>query len=260
VAPPRDKFGPPGGSYQYNQSSLERAQPGAAESVVLANHQEPVLAQPTVASPTPAAPPESPGVDQTAAAPVRPTTTIRILPPKSSTESQPVAPTEMEPDSENASPMLRLTVESDRKQNADQEGEGPPEEAGTERLASELRAADRDAAAEDGLLDEPSAAAIEPVSAAAAESAGYAYAPDYGWLRGRLEYSQSMRQWKLRYIPIDGKTDQFGGSVKLPASNELASYKAGDMVAVRGSLARETSASGSFAPRYELAHIEPVVR
>ena len=54
--------------------------------------------------------------------------------------------------------------------------------------------------------------------------------------------------------------DQFGGSVKLPASNQLAAFKAGDMVAVKGSLAREASASGSFAPRYELAHIEPVVR
>ena len=90
--------------------------------------------------------------------------------------------------------------------------------------------------------------------------AGYAYAPDYGWLRGRLEYSQSLRQWKLRYIPIDGKTDEFGGSVKLPTSNELAAFKTGDMVSVRGSVARQPSASGSFAPQYDLASIEPVVR
>ena len=198
---------------------------------------QPAVAQPTVASPTPAAPPESVGVDQTAAAPVRATNTIRILPPKSSTESQPVAATEMEPDTENSSPVLRLTVGDDRKLNADEVGDGPAEEAGTEQLASKLRAADRDEAAEEGPLDEPSAAAIEPVSAAAAESADYAFAPDYAWLRGRLEYSQSLAQWKLRYIPIDGKTDQFGGSVVLPNSPALEAFKPGDRVAVRGSLA-----------------------
>ncbi len=270
VAPPKDKFDPPGGSFQYNQSSLERTQPGAAGGVVLASHQEP-LAQPaaaqppitpaTVATPTPAALSESADVAQSPASPVRPTTTIRILPPKSSssTEPQPVAATEMEPERESSNPVLRLTVGDDRKQ-AETEDDLAAEGSRAVPLASVSKAADRDDPADEDPQDESVAATAEPVDVAAAENAGYAYAPDYGWLRGRLEYSQSMRQWKLRYIPIDGKTDQFGGSVKLPASNELAAYKAGDMVAVRGSLARETSASGSFAPRYDLCHIEPVVR
>jgi hypothetical protein len=163
----------------------------------------------------------------------------------------------MEPEAESSNPVLRLTVGEDPKPAEADDEEADSAEPDRRTLA----ARDTDSeAVDDEDEEEADTKAPQPVDAAAAERAGYAYAPDYGWLRGRLEYSQSMRQWKLRYIPIDGKTDQFGGSVKLPGSNELASYKAGDMVAVRGSLAREASASGSFAPRYELAHIEPVVR
>jgi hypothetical protein len=252
VAPPKDKFSPPGGSFQYNQSSLDRSQPGAAKPVMLASYREPVgqaAASPVETAAAPAT-----------VVPVRPGNTIRILPPQSSPETPSAMVAKMEPEAETSNPVLRLTVGEDRKQVDTDDEAALPESGRSEQVAIVERETDSDDATLDDAEDEPDAEAPRPVDAAAAESAGYAYAPDYGWLRGRLEYSQSMRQWKLRYIPIDGKTDQFGGSVKLPASNELAAYKAGDMVAVRGSLARETSASGSFAPRYELAHIEPVVR
>ncbi len=80
-----------------------------------------------------------------------------------------------------------------------------------------------------------------------------------GALRGRLEYSQSSRQWKLRYIPIDGATDSYGGSVILPSSPALSAFKAGDLVAVRGSLAGQTVATRDYSPLYELESIEPAV-
>ena len=98
-------------------------------------------------------------------------------------------------------------------------------------------------------------AAFQPVS-----NAGYAYAPDYRTLRGRLEYSQSQRRWKLRYIPIDGQTDAYGGSVVLGDFPSLASHKPGDMVTVRGALAGGNAASDGFSPRYELEAIEPLSR
>ena len=252
VAPPKDKFSPPGGSFQYNQSSLERSQPGTAKPVMLASYREPVGQV--------AASPVKTAVAPATVVPVRPGNTIRILPPQSSPETPSPTVAKMEPEAETSNPVLRLTVGEDRKQGDSDDEASELESGRSEQVAIVERETDSDDAADDDEQDEPETKAPQPVDAAAAESAGYAYAPDYGWLRGRLEYSQSMRQWKLRYIPIDGKTDQFGGSVKLPASNELAAYKTGDMVAVRGSLARETSASGSFAPRYELAHIEPVVR
>jgi hypothetical protein len=89
-----------------------------------------------------------------------------------------------------------------------------------------------------------------------APAAGYAFAPDYAWLRGRLEYSQNSRQWKLRYIPIDGQTDRFGGSVVLGNSPTLEAVKPGDMVSVQGSLAARASIPGSFSPLYQINALE----
>ncbi len=87
----------------------------------------------------------------------------------------------------------------------------------------------------------------------------YAHSLDYGTLRGRLEYSQSSRQWKLRYIPINGQTDAYGGSVVLSDMPSLKSYAPGDMVAVNGSLAAGSESTG-FSPRYEIHAIEPLSR
>jgi hypothetical protein len=111
------------------------------------------------------------------------------------------------------------------------------------------------------------AAGVKPVQKEAAreevaesvEPSGYDSAPDYSWLSGRLEYSQTSRQWKLRYIPIDGQTDQYGGSVKLVTTPALSSFNPGDMVKVRGALASGSTTDG-FAPLYQLAHIEPLAR
>lgn len=111
-----------------------------------------------------------------------------------------------------------------------------------------------------------STAAAMPTGSPAAESgsnslaanseSSYAYEPSYSSLRGRLEYSQSTRQWKLRYIPIDGQTDKFGGSVVLPGSAALQSLKPGDFVRVQGRMSQTPTIRG-FSPTYEPSHIEP---
>jgi hypothetical protein len=103
----------------------------------------------------------------------------------------------------------------------------------------------------------PPAATPQPPAASASQPprAEYAFTPDYTSLSGRLEYSQASRQWKLRYIPIDGKTDKYGGSVVLPNSPEMAAYKPGDRVSVRGRLAGGPPA-GSFSPLYQLERVE----
>lgn len=98
-------------------------------------------------------------------------------------------------------------------------------------------------------------AAFQPVA-----TTDYAHAADYGTLRGQLEYSQSLRQWKLRYIPIDGLTDAYGGSVVLSAVAGMKSYRPGDLVVVRGSLVGGSAASSGISPRYELEAIEPLSR
>ncbi len=84
----------------------------------------------------------------------------------------------------------------------------------------------------------------------------YAYDPAYGWLRGRLEYSASQRQWKLRYIPIDGTTDQFGGSVVLADGTPTQGLRAGDFVTAQGHVIGASQPGRGFSPRYEVASIQ----
>jgi hypothetical protein len=88
----------------------------------------------------------------------------------------------------------------------------------------------------------------------------YGHDPDYRWLRGKLEYSQIDRRWKLRYIPIDGTaidgtTDDFGGSVVLPDEKRLAGCERGDFVEVRGQLGKKAPNS-DFSPTYEVAEVK----
>lgn len=83
----------------------------------------------------------------------------------------------------------------------------------------------------------------------------YGHDPEYRWLRGKLEYSQIDRRWKLRYIPIDGATDEFGGSVVLPDPKLLAGCERGDFVEVRGKLGQRDEKKG-FAPSYEAAEVK----
>jgi hypothetical protein len=101
-------------------------------------------------------------------------------------------------------------------------------------------------------------ASFQPADGAA-PSADYAHSADYQTLRGKLEYSASLRQWKLRYIPIDGRTDAYGGSVILPESSDLSTFKSGDLVEVRGSLPAARISYG-FAPHYTPSSIKRQTR
>jgi len=100
---------------------------------------------------------------------------------------------------------------------------------------------------------EPTAAAdaIRPSaeSSDAEEVGPYGYDPAYRWLKGRLEYSPTIRRWKLRYIPITGRTDQYGGSVMLEDSPALADVRPGDAAMIQGQIVGD-SEPGGFAPLY----------
>lgn len=82
----------------------------------------------------------------------------------------------------------------------------------------------------------------------------YGYARDYRWLRGQLEYSPAGDEWKLRYIPIDGDTDGYGGSVVL-AGELPRSFRPGDFVVAQGFPDDDGSGRG-FAPLYQMRGIE----
>lgn len=88
----------------------------------------------------------------------------------------------------------------------------------------------------------------------------YGYDPGYASLQGKLEYLASSGQWKLRYIPIDGHTDRYGGSVVLDASPLLEQYAPGDFVSVTGTLAGGPQNSRDFAPVYTIGQMQPQAR
>jgi hypothetical protein len=83
----------------------------------------------------------------------------------------------------------------------------------------------------------------------------YGHEPNYAWIRGKLEYLESKRSWKLRYIPIDGETDQYGGSVTVSNDALADEFKAGDFVEARGAIESEANDTKSFAPAYRVQHI-----
>ena len=91
-------------------------------------------------------------------------------------------------------------------------------------------------------------------------STKYGHADNHSWLKGRLEYSQARRCWKLRYIPIDGETDRFGGSVILQKTSLLSGYERGDYVEVKGRLSDDAKTAGDYAPDYEITQIKRIGR
>jgi hypothetical protein len=88
-----------------------------------------------------------------------------------------------------------------------------------------------------------------------AAAGSYGYDPSYAWLRGRLDFSQIDQQWKLRYIPLDGATDDYGGSVVLTDEPKLAGCERGDFVEIRGQVVPGSPASG-FSPEYRIAELK----
>jgi hypothetical protein len=86
-------------------------------------------------------------------------------------------------------------------------------------------------------------------------AAGFGYDPQYRWLKGKLEYSQATQTWRLRYIPPDGATDNFGGSVILSDASRLGGLKPGDLVYAEGTTGAANATTGSFAPIYTLQRI-----
>jgi hypothetical protein len=83
----------------------------------------------------------------------------------------------------------------------------------------------------------------------------FGYDPEYRSLQGRLEFSESESRWKLRYIPIDGQTDKYGGSVVLSDSPQLDGFEPGDFVTVEGTVGKKDPRSRGFAPNYQLDRI-----
>jgi hypothetical protein len=314
VIPPRDKYGPPGGSFQYNQSSNERPATAAEDGVVLASavespadlaerwlseerpaeksdavkqavllavDQDPLVGDidrgreghvppGPIASDARVEPPESLALDDQE--PRVSSDAMRILhgrsPDSDVVDLDTLRATRMDVDNEagTSEPRAVASAAAHATRPLAQPAAHQVAEATTEATAEPPTPGEEPIAAGDLALDDSDSDEDSPEGESSsrieirAERPNFDYARDYGALRGRLEYSQSSRQWKLRYIPIDGATDSYGGSVILPSSPALSAFKAGDLVAVRGSLAGQNAATRGFSPLYELESIEPLAQ
>jgi hypothetical protein len=107
-------------------------------------------------------------------------------------------------------------------------------------------------------MDESASTSDAQAPTAAAAHDPFGYDPQYAWLRGKLEYSLAERRWKLRYIPISGPTDAFGGSVVLVDIPQPDALRPGAFVTVYGQLDPQEVQRGGFAPTYRVQQIEPV--
>jgi len=88
------------------------------------------------------------------------------------------------------------------------------------------------------------------------QGATYGFDGNYAWLHGQLEYSEATKVWKLRYVPLNGPADRFGGVVVLADSDLLVGHKAGEFVAVKGQIDGRPGPQGSFAPLYRVSEVQ----
>jgi len=194
----------------------------------------------------------------------QPPNTIRILGP-SQTLPQPIAiPAAPATSSSANTPVIKMTV-GGHQSSLVTTVPGATAPGAKAPAAANLSIGATTAAQNSAQFVAPAAAGSGVVQTAFQPAAGgaksdYAHSPDYSMLRGKLEYSQSLRQWKLRYIPIDGRTDDFGGSVVLDDSPALAAFKPGEFVALRGLLSGGGAKASGYAPRYLITAIERTSR
>ena len=307
MAPPANQFSPPGGSFNYQQSSIDRTKAispraneqrvgdtalarrstpkpsgGGSSTIVSVNNSDSgaVASTQLIASTpqtsvgfAPAGSSTKPATDSShvdARQVVETgynTSTIRIVDPQRKAElaaSEPVQRAQLV-----TSEPIRLTVREAVPEITDlaiaEPGEirkasyaAPVASSFPSGGTSQLRSLPSSSTSEPAQLA-PTAGSTMPVPQSTPTSDSlprYAHAADYTSLRGRLEYSASSRQWKLRYIPIDGDTDKFGGSVVLSNATALQGYKTGEFVAARGIISSTTSGTHSFSPNYELSRVE----
>ena len=83
----------------------------------------------------------------------------------------------------------------------------------------------------------------------------FAHAPDYSWLKGRLQKVHVPGvEWKIRYLPID-KVDPWGGSMILAADIRLEDFGDQDMVFIEGEIVHDRPSVYLNGPLYRISEI-----
>ena len=91
----------------------------------------------------------------------------------------------------------------------------------------------------------------EPVAENPPRKSRYGHSKDYTSLRGQLEYSASNRVWRIRYIPIHGQQDAYGGEFVLSDRAKLEAFQSGDYVTIEGAIVAAAASTGNTGrPQY----------
>ena len=311
AGPGSNKYSPPGGSFQYNQSSVDgpysiETESGEQTAASDGKHQgsaqcshwptwndrqmpapydKPLRSamtrtksrlrtspKPLNAWTTYALPSTSPnrGSDRCCAGqPGVASNTLRIV-PSTRVEREESTSNEDNPDENpRGSPVFRMIVDDSPASDDRRAGCERTARTSDSHRSSQMRlvSADATADADEVKLNErplakpsPTAAASSSWSMPPAPGTDYAFAPDYSVLAVGWNTCSRPANGNCAIFPSDGQTDSYGGSVVLPSSTALETFKAGQYVAVRGALATPSTGGGNFAPLYRLDAIEHMSR
>ncbi len=69
----------------------------------------------------------------------------------------------------------------------------------------------------------------------------FGFDPQYGWLRGQLQYEPTLGLWSLRYIPSRDRADQFGGNLAIANPQVFGDLQPGAYVQLRGQIDQKPS-------------------
>lgn len=89
----------------------------------------------------------------------------------------------------------------------------------------------------------------QPTSTLPATQEVYSIGPGYQSLSGMLEISPATGGWQIRYLPVGGAADQFGGRLEVMNGEVLAGRQPGQVVTLQGQLVASPHGP-SFPPQY----------
>lgn len=78
----------------------------------------------------------------------------------------------------------------------------------------------------------------------------------YSWLRGQLQYYPQTGYWGLRYVPLQGTSDPYGGVVVINNSEVLEGVQPGEFLLIQGFLETADNGDGTFVPLYTVEGIQ----
>lgn len=130
----------------------------------------------------------------------------------------------------------------------------PPGEGRMVPVAATSAAA---ATVEQASFEAPAAPKSAPASEPPDQAARYGHDAGYQRLRGQLDYSAIDQSWRLRYIPLSGEMDDYGGSVRLREHASLADLQPGEYVEVTGQIDGSSSDTDGFAPWFRVSGVRP---